>query len=241
MRKEILRVRKISRNELLDKEKSQSNDSKVTFYVTYYPVFRHLKSQLKELHVILACDEDHQKEFPEVPIIGFKKIMNLKSHLVRAALPDINEVGRCKSYGGKIPPCELCSNTKITSTFKSKHSNEVYQIKENFNCNSKVVIYLIECRVCGKQYNGSTVTKFRARANIYESTHRKFWKEQILSNQARNQKRFHEHYLPNDHNGICDWENTIIDHAETVKSLRQKELHWNHKLKTYEGDVCAAY
>ena len=74
-----------------------------------------------------------------------------------------------------------------------------------------------------------------------------FGKKQILSNQARNQKLFHEHYLQNDHNMICDWEITIIDHAETVKSLRQKELYCYHKLKTYapsgltERDAYAAY
>ena len=102
--KEILRARKFPGNELLDKEKSQGNDSKLTFNVTYYPVFRYLKSHLKELHVILACDEDHKKVFPEVPIIGFKNNKNLKSHLVRAALPDINEVGKCEPCGGKRPP-----------------------------------------------------------------------------------------------------------------------------------------
>ena len=134
-----------------------------------------------------------------------------------------------------------------TSTFKSKHSNEVYQIKKNFNCNSKMVVYLIECRVYGKQYNGSTITKFPARDNNYKSKHRNFRKEQILSNQARNQKLFHEHYLQNDHNGIYDWQITIIDNAEMVKSLRQKELYWYNKLKAYapfglnERDVYAAY
>ena len=224
------KFQKISRNELLDKEKSQGNDSKLTFNVTYYPVFRHLKRQLKELHVILACDEDYKKVFPEVPIIGFKNNKNLKSNLMRVTLPDINEAGRCEPCGGKRPPCQLCSNMK-NSTFKSKHSNEVYQIKKN--CNSKMVVYLIECRVCGKQYNGSIVTKFCARANNYKSTHRNFRKKQILSNQARNQKGFQEHYLQNEHKGICDWEITIIDHAEMVKSLRQKELYWYHKLKTY--------
>ena len=55
--------------------------------------------------------------------------------------------------------------------------------------------------------------------------HRSFRKEQTLSNQACNQKRFHEHYLQNDHNGICDWEITIIDLAETENSLWQKELY----------------
>ena len=58
---------------------------------------------------------------------------------------------------------------KNTSTFKSKHSNEVYQIKKNFNCNSKMVVYLIEFRINGKQYNGSSVTKFHARANIIKA------------------------------------------------------------------------
>ena len=58
--------------------------------------------------------------------------------------------------------------------------------------------------------------------------YRNFRKEQILSNQARNQKPFREHYLRNDHNRICDWDITIRDHAETVKSLRQKEWYWYH-------------
>ena len=134
--------------------------------------------------------------------------------------------------GGKRLPCQLCNNMKNTSTYKSKHSNEVYQIKKNFNCNSKIVVYLIECRMCKKQHNGSTVTKFGAGANNYKSMHRNFWKEQILSNQTRNQKRFRKLYLQNDQNGICDWEITIIDHAGMVKSLTQKELYWFHKLKT---------
>ena len=85
-----------------------------------------------------------KKAFPKVPllnyqitIIGFKNNKNLKSHLVRGALPDINEVDRYEPCGGKRPPCQLCSSMKNISTFKSKHSNEVHQINKNFNCNSK--------------------------------------------------------------------------------------------------------
>ena len=141
---------------------------------------------------------------------------------MRAALPDINEVGRCEPCGGKRPPCQLHSNMKNASTFKSEHSNEVYQIIKMFNCNSKIVLYFIACRVRGKQYNGSTVTKFPTRVNKYKNRHCNFQKDQILSNQARNQERFHEHYLQNDHNGICDCEITILDHTETVKSLSKK-------------------
>ena len=73
-----------------------------------------------------------------------------------------------------------------------------------------MVVYLIECRVCRKQYNSSTVTKFRARANNHKSTYHNIWKEQKLSNHALNQKRYDEQYLENKHNGTCGWEITII-------------------------------
>ena len=166
---------------MLYEEKNQGNDSKLTFNVAYYPVFRHLNNQLKEWHVILVSHEAHKKAFPEVPIIGFKNKKNLKPHLIIAVLPDLNEVGRCEPCGGKRPPCQLCSNMKNASTFRSKHSNKYYQTKKIFNCYSKMVAYLTECRIWGNQYNGSTVTTFRARANNYKSTHRNFRQKQILS------------------------------------------------------------
>lgn len=74
----------------------------------------------------LACDEKHEKVFPDVPIIGFKN-NDLKSHLLRAALSDINEVGRYQPCSGKRPHCQLCCNIKNTNTFKREKSN-----KENF-------------------------------------------------------------------------------------------------------------
>ena len=80
--------------------------------------------------MILACNENHKRVFSEVPIIGFKSNKNLKSYLVGVAVPGINEVGRCEQCGGKRPPCQLCSNMKNKSTFKSKHSCDVYQVKK---------------------------------------------------------------------------------------------------------------
>ena len=128
---------------MLDKEKSQGNDSKLRLNVIYYPVFRHLKSQLKELHIILACDEDHKKVFPEVLIISFKNNKNLRSHLVRPALPVLNEVGRCEPCRRKRPPCPL----KIQVLLKVNIQTKFIKSKKNFNCNSKIVVYLIKCGV----------------------------------------------------------------------------------------------
>ena len=143
--KEILQARIIPRDELLNKEKSQGKDSKLTFNFTYYPMFRHLKSPLKELHVVLACDENIEQVFPDVPIIGFKKSKNLKSIigfkknenlkvlLVGTFFPDINEEGRYEPCDGMRPPFQLCNDVKNTNTFKCKHSNKIYQITKYFN------------------------------------------------------------------------------------------------------------
>ena len=93
--KKILRLKKTPKNELLDKKRSQGNDSELIFNDEYYPVLRYLKCQVGKLHVILACDESRSP-----------------------ALPD---AGRCEPCGVKRPPCQLYSNMKSASTLKSEH------------------------------------------------------------------------------------------------------------------------
>ena len=182
--------------------------------------------------MILASDDGHKKVFPDVPMIGFKNNKNLKAHLVRSQLPDLDEVGRSKPCGGKRPPCHLCENMKDTCTFKSKHLNEVHKINKKYNCYSKMAVYLIECEICGEQYTGNTKTKFRSRAKNYKSTQRKFVNKQAVPTQALNKKRFYKHYCSDGHNGREHWVITLIENVDTSKELRRKELYWMYKLKT---------
>ena len=134
--------------------------------------------------MILASDDGHKKVFPDVPMIGFKINKNLKAHLVRSQLPDLDEVGRSKPCVGKRPPCHLCENMKDTCPFKSKHLNEVHKIKKKYNCNSKMAVYLIECEICGEQYTGSTKTNIRSRASNYKSTQSKFVNKEAVPKQT---------------------------------------------------------
>ena len=96
------------------------------------------------MHVILAPDDRLKEVFPDVPLIGFKNNKSLRDHLVRSQLRDIEKTGKSEPCGGKRPPCLLCKNMKNTCTFKSKHFNEVYEINNDYNCNSKMAVYLIE-------------------------------------------------------------------------------------------------
>ena len=59
--KEILKARSQSTETLLGKEKMSKNDEKVTFNITYYPIFKSIRNILEELHISLAPDEQHRK------------------------------------------------------------------------------------------------------------------------------------------------------------------------------------
>ena len=101
VRKEILRARAIPRDALLEKVNNQEKQNKITFNITYHPVFRDVRKILEELHVILASDDGHKKVFPDIPLVSFKNDKNLKTNLVKSQLPDLDEVGRSKQCGGK--------------------------------------------------------------------------------------------------------------------------------------------
>lgn len=47
-----------------------------------------------------------------------------------------------------------------------------------------MAIYLIECRVWGEKFTGSTKTKFRSSSNKYEGTHGKFMSKKQVPNQT---------------------------------------------------------
>ena len=63
VRKEFVKARSQSRKTLLDKEKMSRNDERVTFNITYYPVFKNIRNILEEFHVLLAPGEQERKRF----------------------------------------------------------------------------------------------------------------------------------------------------------------------------------
>lgn len=93
-----------------------------------------------------------------VPINGLKDNKNLKAHLVKLQLPDLDQADRFKLCRRKN-----VKNMKQTYTFKSKHLDELHKINKTYHCNSVMAIPLIEFHVCGIYYTGSTKVKFRSR------------------------------------------------------------------------------
>ena len=85
------------------------------------------------------------------------------------------------------------------SSFRCNVSGREYDIKSDFNCDSSGVVYLLGCKLCGKQYVGSTFTSFRARFNTYKSSSRKFSSEVAVT-----QAEFFKHFTEANHHGFLE-------------------------------------
>ena len=201
VRRQILKARKCSRSDVLNKRKRVGNNSRFVFSITYHPVLSKLKNLLSETHLLLTPDREHGIIFERILIIGFRRARSLKDILVRAKVaPQEKKKGYFRSCGGTR--CEICRYVVTTETFRYFSTQREYCIKpDNLSCRYNNVVYLFSCKTCSKQYTGSTKS-FWSRFNNYQSAHR------------------------NSINGMSDWEITLIDQAESVDDLSRIESFW---------------
>ena len=88
---------------------------------------------------------------PEVTILGFKRGKSLKDLLVKAKLPTEKVSGKSDGCQGKR--CGICPNSMATaSKFSNSLASKEYDITSNLDCNSKNVVYFVQCKVCNIQY-----------------------------------------------------------------------------------------
>ena len=90
VRRQILRARKLKRDDLLDRAPIEK-DAKLVLNVTYHPAHSKVKNVLSDIHLLLTPNEEHRRVFHNVPIVGFKRCKSLKDILVRARLPTGNK------------------------------------------------------------------------------------------------------------------------------------------------------
>ena len=112
--------------------------------------------------------------------------------------------------------------------FKSTVMGEVFKMNFHFDCNSICLVYLLTCRICEKQYTGSTITKFRERFNQYKSSLKLYSK----GRRDFKQKKLLQHFYSRNHQGTHnDMISQIIDFCDPNDQEKQENF-WMHKLRT---------
>ena len=125
VRKQILLACEHSRESLLEKVKSEFDQKKLTFNITYYPLFQVVRNILQELHILLTPDQE-PKVFQDIPVVGLRNHKSLKHNLVRVKLPNFEITGRSESCVERN--CQVCDFVCNTDTFYTKTCGEIVRI-----------------------------------------------------------------------------------------------------------------
>ena len=68
---------------------------------------------------------------------------------------------KCFSKSGNL----CCKQVLHKQSFKNSVTQKTYHIFHDLNCKSKLLIYLMECRICRTHYIGKSETEFNIRLN----------------------------------------------------------------------------
>ena len=232
----IQRVNGIDRNSLLqkkDKTDMGNNNGKVTLVLTYHPALaRRIYHILKEAHKFIERSDILKAILPIPPRVAFRNAKSLKDMLVRSKLKPVSpnlEKGNFRCSFDKR--CQICPLMTGENSFKCTYNGKEFKINFSFNCTSENVIYLFTCMICGKQYVGSTTTKFRLRFNQYKSNMTKYLKGQRGA-KVKQEKLF-EHFCTENHDRtLKSMKVQIIDHCDP-QDQEKREFFWEHTLDTH--------
>ena len=140
----------------------------VPLVFTYHPRF-HGKI-IRKTFIYLYAEQQVKQVFTLAPFVLFQSGFSLRNHLVQAKVyPLLREKGSSCCEKSR---CETCFKIKETNTFQSFVTKKIYKINHHFHCDSKCIVYLLSCKVCGLQYVGSTVDRFHLRWNNYKCSQR---------------------------------------------------------------------
>ena len=194
--------------------------------MTYHPALTKVYEILQKAHRHTLKSQRLSAVLPSQPRLAFRNAQTLKDHLDRSKLKTTYEKPGVTICGTKN--CEICHILHQGDTFESSNTGKQYKINFSFNCNSRNVVYLLTCKICEKQYVGSTVTKFRSRFNQYKSNINLYGKGQ----RGFMQEPLIEHFFSNKHNGSHkDIKVQIIDYCDPNNPERREDF-WIYHLDT---------
>ena len=148
--------------------------------------------------------------FKAAPIVAYRRSSNLSDVQVRAQLRHLTQHNQPQ---GSYPCGKNCLTYKYISDGQTSYTfhatGETRPITNHIDCNSKNVIYMIQCNHWSKQYTGETKRRLKDRFNEH---HRPFDNPSNISKPTT----VSEHFLTNDHSA----NDIILIPLELTKSNR---------------------
>ena len=171
--KQIQRAADIPRRLTLQ-TKDANKPKRIPFILTFNPSLPRISNIIKKHYNLLLSSERCRKAFKHLPVVAFRRCPNLRDLLVSAKLPsnstNPNPQLPCGSFrcGKNCATCPYMTDGLTSYTFFS--TGETRTIKSNLTCDTKNLIYMIQCNRCNLQYIGETKRQLKDRFNEHRRT-----------------------------------------------------------------------
>ena len=168
----MLKASSFTQNDLLKVKTKVSTDTPV-MVTTFNPNNPDIKGFIHDNWNIIEYSKDCSQTFNSKPLVGFKRLPNLRNLLTKAemAFPPTHKETKvirppmCTRLG-KCTYCPLINKISEVECKTSHNKTKVTQVPKHITCELSDIVYLITCSKCGKYYVGETGRAFRHR--IYE-------------------------------------------------------------------------
>lgn len=127
---------------------------------------QHVNAVLRKHHNILQQSEQLKSVFTEPPCVTHRRAQNRRDLLMSSKSVRSKPIG-CRPCNK--PRCKVCQHMTTSLIAKSTASNFSVKMNGDYNCDTRNVVYLLECSICGMQYVGETETPFRYRFNNHKA------------------------------------------------------------------------
>ena len=144
---------------LTPQEQKSAKTDRTPFVTSFNPALPKISSFVNKCTTLLQSTANCKKASPNPPVMAYRRNASLRHLLVHSTLPHENSSSQQPAGIKKCnhPRCLTCSflrEGQRNYTFCT--TNEARKITDSISCNSKNLIYLIDCKKCHIQYIGET-------------------------------------------------------------------------------------
>lgn len=158
-----------NRRTLLCAAKNSTPSPQTNLVLTHSASVPRVSNVLRKHHNILMQSERLRNIFTEPPKAVYRKAKTIRDILSSSSSSKANSPDTIGCHPCQKPRCKVCPYMRTCQQVTSTGSNFSLKIKGNLDCDSKNVIYMIECALCEIQYIGQTEGPFRLRFNNHKS------------------------------------------------------------------------
>ena len=139
--------------------KKKEKSIRIPLVTHYHPRLRFLSKILRKYYYLLEANEYLKKVFPEPPMVAFRKLKNIRDHLVHTTVKkEKHDILKCNQVR-----CKTCDHLQETKTVTI--NGKIHKINNGGSCITKNTIYALECMKYNKFYIGETGDELRSRIN----------------------------------------------------------------------------